>query len=153
MKDKPKRLNAIRQMIANEQVGNQDELLQKLREQGFDLTQATLSRDLKQLKVAKTATGDGTYVYVLPAGTQYRRAGNGSPVREGVISVKFSNNIAVIKTRPGYASGIAFDIDGNDLPSVLGTVAGDDTVLLVIREGYNHEEVSRQLSTIVPEIK
>ena len=73
-------------------------------------------------------------------------------MRSGIISVNYSANIAVIKTRPGYAGGIAYDIDEHELPSVLGTVAGDDTILLVIKEGYNHKEVHQQLSAIVPEM-
>lgn len=158
MKNKPKRLGAIRRIVAGERVGSQEELLQKLREQGFELTQATLSRDLKQLKVAKTATADGEYAYVLPAGTSFAGIANAhapgsAPVRDGVVWVKFSGNIAVIKTRPGYASGIALDIDMHNLPSVLGTVAGDDTVILVIKEGYSHKWVYQQLGNIVPGIE
>lgn len=155
MKDKPKRLNAIRIIIANGHIGCQEELQQKLQEQGFDVTQATLSRDLKQLKVAKTAAYDGSYVYVLPQNPMHRRQHipQENPTQGGFVSLNFSSNIAVIKTRPGYASGIAYDIDSHDLPSVLGTVAGDDTVFLVIKEGQSHSEVRHQLSVIIPEMK
>lgn len=157
MKNKQNRLNAIRIIIANERIANQEELLKRLYAQGFDLTQATLSRDLKQLKVAKTASSDGDYIYILPSNPLYKRITKGKQihehqVRSGIISVNYSANIAVIKTRPGYAGGIAYDIDEHELPSVLGTVAGDDTILLVIKEGYNHKEVHQQLSSIVPEM-
>ncbi|MBQ3239340.1 MAG: arginine repressor [Bacteroidaceae bacterium] len=157
MKNKQNRLNAIRIIIANERIANQEELLKRLYAQGFDLTQATLSRDLKQLKVAKTASSDGDYIYILPSNPLYKRITKGKQihehqVRSGIISVNYSANIAVIKTRPGYAGGIAYDIDEHELPSVLGTVAGDDTILLVIKEGYNHKEVHQQLSAIVPEM-
>ena len=137
MKNKQNRLNAIKFIIANERIGSQEELLKRLYAQGFDLTQATLSRDLKQLKVAKTAASDGSYIYILPSSPLYKRIIKGKQVREeqvrsGFVSISFSANIAVIKTRPGYAGGIAYDIDEHDLPPVLATVAGDDTILLVI---------------------
>lgn len=158
MKNKLNRLNAIRLIIANERIGSQDELLKRLYAQGFDLTQATLSRDLKQLKVAKTAASDGAYIYILPTSPLYKRITKGKITREqqvksGFLSICFSANIAVIKTRPGYAGGIAYDIDEHELESVLATVAGDDTILLVIREGCSHEEVLSQLATVIPGIE
>ena len=158
MKNKLNRLNAIRVIIANERIGSQEELLKRLYDQGFDLTQATLSRDLKQLNVAKTASSDGSYVYILPSNPLYKRIAKGKlaheqQLRNGVVSINFSANIAVIKTRPGYAGGIAYDIDGHELPSVLATVAGDDTILLVVKEGCTRQEVLCQLESIMPEIK
>lgn len=158
MKNKQNRLNAIRIIISNERIGNQDELLKKLYAQGFELTQATLSRDLKQLNVAKTAANDGSYIYILPSNPLYKRLSKDkqayeSKVRSGFVSICYSANIAVIKTRPGYAGGIAYDIDEHELPSVLATVAGDDTILLVIKEGYTHKEVEYHLESIIPEMR
>ena len=158
MKDKLNRLNAIRIIVANERIRSQEELLQKLYAQGFDLTQATLSRDLKLLKVAKTAAPDGSYIYILPNNPLYKRLNrehheHEHQVRGGFVSISFSANIAVIKTRPGYAGGIAYDIDEHNLPPVLATVAGDDTILLVIKEGYTHQSVNEHLTTIIPEMK
>lgn len=158
MKNKQNRLNAIRIIISNERIGNQDELLKKLYAQGFELTQATLSRDLKQLNVAKTAANDGSYIYILPSNPLYKRLSKDkqayeSKVRSGFVSICYSANIAVIKTRPGYAGGIAYDIDEHELPSVLATVAGDDTILLVIKEGYTHKEVEHHLESIIPEMR
>ena len=157
MKNKQNRLNAIRIIIANEHIGSQEELLRLLHEQGFELTQATLSRDLKQLKVAKTASVDGTYTYILPSNPLYKRIFKTEEVHEqqirsGFVSLDFSGNIAVIKTRPGYASGIAYDVDERALPTILASIAGDDTILLVIKEGATHEEVRQQLALIVPEM-
>ena len=158
MKNKQNRLNAIRIIISNERIGNQDELLKKLYAQGFELTQATLSRDLKQLNVAKTAANDGSYIYILPSNPLYKRLSKDkqayeSKVRSGFVSICYSANIAVIKTRPGYAGGIAYDIDEHELPSVLATVAGDDTILLVIKEGYTHKEVAHHLESTIPEMR
>ena len=108
MKIKTKRLEAIRTLISNNELGSQNEILDALRQQGFELTQATLSRDMKQLKIAKAASMNGKYVYVLPNETMYRRVH--VPISEldlahtpGFLSINFSGNIAVIHTRPGYA--------------------------------------------------
>ena len=148
MKDKKNRLEALRLIISSQQMGSQEELLTALLNEGFNLTQATLSRDLKQLKVAKAATMSGDYVYVLPNESMYKRVSTHSSVREmmqmpGFISINFSGNMGVIKTRPGYASAIAWNIDSSDIPQILGSIAGDDTIFIVIREGVSHEEAAR----------
>ena len=119
------------------------------------MTQATLSRDLKQLKVAKAASMNGKYVYVLPNETMYKRIHKPLSAAEmmmtpGFISINFSGNIAVIKTRPGYASSIAYNIDTSEMPEILGTIAGDDTIIVVIKEGVSHEEVTESLSQLMP---
>ena len=102
-------------------MGSQEELLAALQEEGFKLTQATLSRDLKQLKVAKAASMGGNYVYVLPNVAMYKRVSSPAQVKEmmqvpGFLSINFSGNIGVIKTRPGYASSIAYNIDASNIP-------------------------------------
>ena len=140
MKSKNSRLDAIKIIISSKEVGSQEELLQELAKEGFRLTQATLSRDLKQLKVAKAASMNGNYVYVLPNNTMYKRMTEQHSASEmlmhnGFISIEFSANLAVIKTRPGYASSLAYDIDNRNFDEILGTIAGDDTIMLVIREG------------------
>ena len=118
MKEKNNRLEALRLIISSQQLGSQDELLNALQKEGFKLTQATLSRDLKQLKVAKAATMGGNYIYVLPNDTMYKRISTPGNIREmmqvpGFVSINFSGNMGVIKTRPGYASAIAWNIDSN----------------------------------------
>ncbi|MBR1395032.1 MAG: arginine repressor [Prevotella sp.] len=154
MKTKNNRLETLRMIISSRQLGSQEELLNALQQEGFKLTQATLSRDLKQLKVAKASTTRGDYVYVLPNDTMYKRVSTPSNIREmmsssGVVSINFSGNMGVIKTRPGYASAIAWNIDSSDLPSVMGSIAGDDTIFIVIKEGYSHDEVLNSLNEIV----
>lgn len=158
MKIKNNRLEALRLIISSQQLGSQEELLVALQKEGFKLTQATLSRDLKQLKVAKAASMNGKYVYVLPNETMYKRVHSTQKAREmlespGFISLNFSGNLGIIKTRPGYASLIAYNVDNANIPSVLGTVAGDDTILIVLREGCKREEVISDLSAIIPPIK
>ena len=126
MKKKANRLDAIKMIISSKEVGSQEELLQELNREGFELTQATLSRDLKQLKVAKAASMNGKYVYVLPNNIMYKRSTDqsaGEMLRSnGFISLQFSGNIAVIRTRPGYASSMAYDIDNNEFSEILGTI-------------------------------
>ena len=158
MKVKTNRLEALRLIISSQQLGSQDELLNALQKEGFKLTQATLSRDLKQLKVAKAASMSGNYVYVLPNETMYKRVSTPNSIREmmrvpGFISINFSGNMGIIKTRPGYASSIAWNIDNSDVPEILGTSAGDDTIFIVIKEGIKHQQVVEALSDIVPNMK
>lgn len=157
MKNKSNRLDAIKIIISSKEIGSQEELLQELAREGFSLTQATLSRDLKQLKVAKAASMNGNYVYVLPNNTMYKRMTENQSAREmlmhnGFISIEFSANLVVIKTRPGYASSLAYDIDNQDLHEILGTIAGDDTIMMVLREGVSKTSVKNALSIIIPNI-
>ena len=145
-------------LISSMELGSQEEVLQALQREGFTLTQATLSRDLKQLKVAKAASMNGKYVYVLPNETMYKRVHKTQTAREmlespGYLSINFSGNLGVIKTRPGYASLIAYNIDNADIPQIIGTIAGDDTIMIVIKEGASKEELVDGLSMVIPTIK
>lgn len=153
MKAKNKRLDAIKMIISSTEIGNQDELLQQLKKENIYVTQATLSRDLKQLKVAKAASMNGKYVYVLPNETMYRRISKPLSASEmlaspGFLSINFSGNIGVIKTRPGYASSIAYNIDNADVPEILGTIAGDDTIIIVIKEGVDKDSLIEGITNI-----
>ncbi len=154
MKTKDRRLEAIKMIISGKEVGSQEEVLNELRKEGFTLTQATLSRDLKQLKVAKAASMNGKYVYVLPNETMYRRSNKPLSAGEmlsnpGFLSINFSGNLGVIKTRPGYASSIAYNIDNSNVPEILGTIAGDDTIIIVLREGVDHNALIDGINDIV----
>ncbi|MDD6894628.1 MAG: arginine repressor [Prevotellaceae bacterium] len=155
MRIKKDRLETLRMIISSREMGSQEELLTALQEEGFKLTQATLSRDLKQLKVAKAASMGGNYVYVLPNVTMYKRVSSPAQVKEmmqvpGFISINFSGNMGVIKTRPGYASSIAYNIDNSNIPYILGTIAGDDTIFIVISEQASEADVVSALSKVVP---
>jgi transcriptional regulator of arginine metabolism len=154
MKIKNNRLEALRLIISSQQLGSQDELLNALQKEGFKLTQATLSRDLKQLKVAKAASMSGNYVYVLPNETMYKRVSTPNSIREmmkvpGFVSINFSGNMGIIKTRPGYASSIAWNIDNSDIPEILGTIAGDDTIFIVIKEGSSYEGLTKTIEKLI----
>lgn len=158
MKSKNSRLDAIKIIISSKEIGSQEELLQELGKEGFVLTQATLSRDLKQLKVAKAASMNGNYVYVLPNNTMYKRMTDPHSAQDllrynGFVSIEFSGNLAVIKTRPGYASSLAYDIDNHNFDEIIGTIAGDDTLMLVLREGCTRTRVKNSLALLIPNIK
>ena len=158
MKQKKDRLEALRLIISSQQMSSQEEVLTALQREGFKLTQATLSRDLKQLKVAKAATMGGTYIYVLPNDTMYKRVSTPSNIREmmqesGFLSINFSGNMGVIKTRPGYASAIAWNIDKGEFPQIIGTIAGDDTIFIVIKEGCNHQSLVDSLGEVIPNMR
>lgn len=155
MSVKNERLNTIKMIISSREINNQDELIQALRAEGFTLTQATLSRDLKQMKVSKAISLSGKSVYVLPANAMYKRVKEPPSISDmlrtsGFVSLRFSRNIGIIKTRPGYASSIAYDIDNANLPQIIGTIAGDDTIMFVTEEGVAHSEVIEALSEILP---
>lgn len=157
MKVKNRRMDTLKMLISSQELSSQEEVLQALAKEGYKLTQATLSRDLKQLKVAKAASMNGKYVYVLPNETMYKRVSNPRSLREmmmspGFLSINFSGNMVVIKTRPGYASSIAYNIDNSDIPEILGTIAGDDTIFMVKKEGASEDALLKSLSEIIPEL-
>ena len=150
-------MEALKMLISSMELGSQEEVLQALEKEGFKLTQATLSRDLKQLKVAKAASMNGKYVYVLPNDAMYKRVAKPRSARDmllisGFVSINFSGNIGVIKTRPGYASSIAYNIDSSEIEDIIGTIAGDDTIMFVMREGATYEKVKENLEMVIPDI-
>lgn len=155
MKGKVNRLEAIKELIESHVIGNQEELLHHLSNDGFILTQATLSRDLKKLKVSKAPGLNGNYHYVLPIEESERLRSLSTmkeTIQKGGISIEFSGQLAVMKTRPGYASAIAWDIDTNAPDEILGTIAGDDTVLLILRERVTRNQVIKVLSAFIPSL-
>ena len=148
MSNKKYRFQNIRDLITDQEISNQDELLKKLIDLEIIVTQATLSRDLRELKVSKVPNSSGQYIYrltesALPTATVTHNEN---------MSLVFSNNIGVIKTKPGYANRIAFEIDNTYFNSILGTIAGDDTLLIIMKEESSREEVTNELRRIIPNI-
>ena len=139
------RQQAILEIIQSGPVFSQDELATRLREEGISSTQATLSRDLKALRISKVP-GEG---YVVPA----RGRSLSADFTSGILRIQFSGNLGVIRTRPGLANAVAIVIDGQMVFPVLGTIAGDDTLLLILREGSAVGEVLDALTPLFPEIK
>lgn len=156
MKNRVSRHLAIRQIISSTEIHSQDELLVKLEEQGYALTQATLSRDLKTLKVAKVPSGNQGYMYVIPEGVNIETREDNSEVNflaDGFRDLNFSGNLAVMRTRPGYASSIAAVLDNAEPYEILGSIAGDDTILLVMREGVTPRDLKNSLILIMPKLQ
>ncbi|MDR1718857.1 MAG: ArgR family transcriptional regulator [Dysgonamonadaceae bacterium] len=161
MTRKHQRLNAIRKIILNHKVGSQEILRTYLEREGFSFTQATLSRDMKQLKIVKYPDDEGNYFYTLPGENNYAMILNRQ--REAIkehertpvipVTLAFSGNLAVIKTRSGYAMGIASDIDRMASLDILGTIAGDDTILIVPAEGVHREKIMEIISVVIPGIR
>jgi len=156
MKNRTKRQLAIKQAILGGRISSQDELLHIMRDQGYEITQATLSRDLKILKVAKVSDPVLGYIYVIPEGIQvdnYRENSRINFLVDGFRDIQFSGNLAVIKTMPGYASSIAVVIDNAEPYEIIGTIAGDDTILLILREGVKQSDVINSLILIMPKLE
>lgn len=152
MKSKTQRLLAIRRLIEKEAVASQDELLSMLKEEGFEVTQATLSRDLKFLEAGKIPDKVRGYIYVLPRGKQQNKqtAMMGNFPLNGFISIEFARDLAVIKTHPGYAQSISSAIDEMDAYEIMATIAGDDTILLIPREDVGREDIRNALALLFP---
>jgi transcriptional regulator of arginine metabolism len=121
-----------------------------LKREGFEVTQATLSRDLKFLEAGKIPDKEKGYIYVLPRGKQQNRqsATMGNFPLNGFISIEFARDMAVIKTHPGYAQSIASAIDEMDAYEIMGTIAGDDTILLIPRDDVGKEDIRNALALL-----
>lgn len=133
---KSKRQAKIIEIISNQSVETQEQLLAALQAEGFRGTQATISRDIKELRIVKELTSLGTYRYTTSTnevGGSFSNKLN-TIFRECVISFDYAQNIIVIKTLPGLASAAGSAIDSMNLSVILGTLAGDDTVMVVMRD-------------------
>jgi len=158
MGNKAQRQREIRKIIQEGNVHSQEELLNELKQKGFDLTQATLSRDLKVLQVAKVPHPSKGYVYTIPDNGQYVKTNSDEQIRvnylaDGFKDLQFSGTLAVLKTLPGYASSIAVVIDQANPWEIIGTIAGDDTILLIQREGISKNDLMEALTKIMPKLK
>ena len=153
MKDKKTRLEVLRMIVASQQLESQEELLVELDKAGFPCGQATLSRDLHLLRISKVRMMNGRSVYALSKEGQYIPAPALSEANKGRWSVDFSGNLMVIHTPPGHASMVAYRLDNAHTMLILGTVAGDDTILAVLKEDAEREEVLRLVREKIPEMK
>jgi transcriptional regulator of arginine metabolism len=147
---KIRRQKKIIEIIEKQIISTQDELAEALRATGYNVTQATVSRDIKELRLVKVTTGENEYRYGLPKEQEYVKNEErlSRLMNELVLSVAASENIIVLHTYPGNAPTIASLIDGSSWPEIIGTVAGDDTVLLIIKslqETQARPEVVRML--------
>lgn len=150
---KKNRQEKLLELISRYEIDTQDELIGRLREHGFDVTQATISRDIRELKIAKMMTGRGVYRYVLPKQTDNRGGFAFNPALvDAVISVDSALNTVVLKTSPGLAQAVAVGIDRLDTQQILGCVAGDDTILIVTRDTECAEMISDRIRELMKNI-
>lgn len=151
MNNKTQRLSIIRKIIRSEFISSQEELIARLEECGVMVTQSTLSRDLKFMQVAKVPHKEKGYVYVLPNSTlaDHQISTN---ITDNIIQIAFSGNLCVITTKPGYASAISVPIDSKGIPEILGSIAGDNNIILVLREDYNRSKLMEELMMLFPSL-
>ncbi len=181
MKSRKERLAILREILETTSASSQEQLTKMMAERGVNITQATLSRYLKRMKVVKTVGADGEYTYRFPVGygVEYRPIINldeppsqevrnlqqptsytqlmmkqqmEDNIKRIATKVDFSGNIIVIHTRPGYASSLASELDENGRNFILGTVAGDDTIIAVKKEDVTQNEVKSALRRIIPSL-
>ena len=144
---KKQRLSVIENLLRSEVINSQTDLQKALTDKGFDVTQATLSRDVKQLKMVKRYDREGRYRYML-SDMNMKEPRLPTPLLNE-LTIVFSGTLAVIKTRPGYAMGIASYIDEHAFEEIIGTIAGDDTILVIPQDGYTRLQVKEALTTIL----
>ena len=148
MGNKRERQGTIRELIVARPVSSQEELRRLLLQRGWDVTQSTLSRDLREMRVSRVPEADGSR-YLITDGTEEP----GRPGLETLLPSLFSRidgvgELVVLRTLPGGAQSIAVALDAEDWPDVLGTIAGDDTILIVCRSSGARERLVRRLATI-----
>ena len=142
-----KRLQHIIEIVTNDSISNQNQLAERLAKRGINVTQATLSRDIKTLRITKIPISQGEYMYIIPDNNHLhdtllkkgRTTGNSQ--QNMVLSIDFSGNIMVLKTR--------YDIDVSDRDVFMGSIAGANTVFVVLREGVTHEQAAREVEHFI----
>ena len=147
---KVRRQMKILEIIEREEIGTQEELAERLREDGFDVTQATVSRDIKEMRLLKIPTGEHTYRYASPREPQPSNLQERLKrlFRDSVTSIDHSENLIVIRTLPGNAMGLASVIDGINWPEIIGTVGGDDTILVIVKPKDLVDSVVRRFESL-----
>lgn len=147
---KRNRHDKIIEIIASNVVETQEQLAALLKEAGYDVTQATVSRDIRQMKLAKQATEDGKYKYVYTtADSDVMQDKYVSVLRAGYVSMDVAQNLLVIKTVSGMAMALAAAIDALDFPQIVGCIAGDDTIMIAIKTSEEAVEVMEELRSLM----
>lgn len=147
---KSRRHAKILDIIAEYPIETQDELLTRLKEEGYKATQATISRDIKDLRLVKTLGSDGKYRYVSASKNSTDIRSNFSSLfASSVNSIDFAQNIVVIKTLSGMAQAVCAALDSNDYKAVVGTIAGDDTIFIACRSSQLAVNLTEELKKLI----
>lgn len=129
------RQKKILELIEKYDIDTQEALVERLYEEGYSVTQTTASRDIRELKLVKGISAQGTYKYVLPEVKKDKTSPVlNSQITDSVIKIDYAHNLVVVKTLPGMANAIGVCIDSLEIAEIIGSVAGDDTILIVLRE-------------------
>lgn len=147
---KIKRQEKILEIISKYSVETQEELIDRLYDDGYEVTQATVSRDIRELKLTKVSTGHGTYRYMLPP--QHETRGTmkfTNTLIDSVTMVDYALNTVVIKTIPSLANPVAAGIDSMHSPEILGCVAGDDTVIVIVRDPESAKAITERIKAMI----
>ena len=153
MSNKRERQEAIRQIVESRAVGSQEELRRLLRQRGWDVTQSTLSRDLRELRLARVPTHDGVRYTLTDTGGEAHRMMLDALLPQLYNGVDGVGELLVLHTLRGGAPTIAEAIDEEDWPDVVGTIAGDDTILLICRSAAARDRLTRRIRTLAGEVK
>ncbi len=147
---KSRRHAKILDIIGEYPIETQDELMTQLRAEGYKATQATISRDIKDLRLVKTLGGDGKYRYVSAAKNENDiRTHFSNLFKTSVNSVDYAQNIVVIKTLSGMAQAVCASLDSNSHKSIVGTIAGDDTIFIACRTSEFAVELTKDLKKLI----
>ncbi len=149
---KANRQREILRIIGSQDVETQEQMLKLLNAAGIRATQATISRDIKELNLVKRPAEDGRYRYVASDTVPVRRAAAGrmqNIFKEGVVSCDCAQNLVVVKTMPGLAPAAAAALDGMGIDTLVGSLAGDDTVLLIMRSGPVAERFCKEIASML----
>ncbi len=147
---KKNRLNKIIDIITTHEVETQDELIAHLEKAGYTVTQATVSRDIRELGLSKVVTGRGSYRYILPKEEKdTRRIQISHALAETIVRVEVAQNIIVLHTYAGMAQAVALEVDHLSHPSLLGCVAGDDTIIIVARDNAGAVSLGQQMQELI----
>ena len=147
---KSERHRRILELISKYEIETQDEMMEQLRSEGFKVTQATVSRDLKELKLTKALTAHGTYRYCVAHGRNHTGSVKlNNAMADSILHVDYSMNNVVLKTYPGLAQAVASAIDSMNMHSILGCVAGDDTIIIITRDTESSAEISKKIRELM----
>lgn len=147
---KSERQNRILELVSKYEIETQEEMMERLRAEGYMVTQATVSRDLKELKMTKAMTAHGSYRYCASNGRIHTATPHlNNAMAESIVQVDYSMNNIVIKTYPGLAAAVASAVDGLNMHNILGCVAGDDTIIVVTRDPESSAEISQRLRELM----
>lgn len=143
----------IREIVQDQIIETQEELAQALEREGIAVTQATISRDIKEMMLVKVPYRSGRYRYALSSEEPMLLAKNRlvDIFTHTIVKIEYSGNIVVIRTTPGSANAVAFALDNLELLHIIGTLAGDDTILLVVEEGYAAADIKAEIYQIFHE--